>query len=491
MLDQTEHEALKAAAENAVRADSHKKWQDTVLNALAALETYEHEHDLPRTSEKLLQDAIIGKLRLQPNLSATELKVCLEHLGVTITTSAAHIAANGTSERERTGNGTASSGHVRPDPRAARIITALADRGFDLKNDIEITIIPRAAGSWTKEPYWLITVRPQGEKWGRQMAVCNLTRQNSYVGSGIRTPEQWAELLSDKSALTIERLEELGIVDVPKNGITDEKHTARMLEYCENGVRGAKITADTILECMYHYTAETRQLAGAKGHQNLLRPLEAFSQYRHMLNEGLINGQPKGSTLTTLLLDDLTSRARKWRKKTGALPDENTDEPIDPSHPSLARITWTQMAQAIKNNKQYGFHLSEEWQNRGLTGPKLPQTAAELAYIDAALTELQENGQLPDRRTKTKAPDGTNWAAIRDRLRRQDSSLPRFFRTLGLTALAEAFNRPLTAADFAAAGDTLDPELEGQPSVSIIPENHPARTEERERIKEQDSDLSL
>lgn len=212
-----------------------------------------------------------------------------------------------------------------------------------------------------------------------------------------------------------------------------------MLDFCENGVRDAQVTAQVILDCMYHFAAEKNALAGQKD-KNLLRPYETFHQYNTALHTGKIDEYLKGTTLATLLLDDLARRAQNWRKEKGVLPDENTDEAIDSDHPPLPQITWKKMATLIKNNQQYGFSLSEEWQNRGLAPVKTPDNPHDLNRIDAA---------LPKAATKTNPPEDTSWRAKNHSLRRTaNSSLPREFR-----------------------------------KTALIPIKHPVRTIERARIE--------
>lgn len=192
MQDQNKHKNLTAAARYVIDMPYSNTWDNDVTQTLARLETFEHNNELDITAHQLLETALLDKIRLNPDMHEDELLAYLTKMGVNITESTKRIGQDGTSGKERPGNDL-SANSARP--RAARLITALADRGLDLKTDINIAIIPRAADSRIEEPYWIISVKP----WNRQMGVCNLSNQRSFVGRGQRDPEKWAEILSDKT----------------------------------------------------------------------------------------------------------------------------------------------------------------------------------------------------------------------------------------------------------------------------------------------------
>lgn len=438
-----------------------------------------------------IQD-LINIIKSGEPMPQEELQGHLKHLGITVKISEVEVDQIRSPNYPEHHDETSRTAWLEPDDRAAQIIAALHDKAIDIKDDVDITILTRGSGSVVKEPYWIIGVKP----WGRQMAISD-TRQASFVAEEPLTEEKWGELLSDKTSLN-ETQADHGLTNISKRNISTEKWRDKMIDACQNGIDQTKITAETILNSIYHHTATKRQIPGPHSPENTLRPLETFHEYQTKLNRGKIDDIEGKTNLKQLFLDDLANRAKQWRKETGTLPDENTDAVIDPEHPSLSQITWAEMSEMIKSNNRYGFRLSEEWQYRGISPITPPQSSRDLGRINAALTQLQEYGSLPQGSTKTNHPPDAKWATIKKQLlNNEDSSIPREFMKNGLKAIEDAHQTPITAKDIKETRDrfisldeavqeklldqfgvqTIDDFcnaiLQDTPSISILHADHP------------------
>lgn len=367
--------------------------------------------------------------------------------------------------------------HV-PDPRLAQLINALEQTDLNLEQDITLSVIERDPSyKHHSEPYIIVNIT----KWNAQIAVTNSKSENSYVSGELKPITEWETITNNKPG-RYDDLKELNIANVTKSGLTTEKWTNRLLHLAKNGVEDAKITKDVILNAMYASLVQTQKPPKITD-KSPTRPTETFTQYQSALYQGQVEGMPKGSGIRKLFLSDIKKRALRWKHTKNDLPDENTDEIVDPDHQYLKEITWKQLSQFMRKNKAYNFLLSEEWQNQGLKPTKQPQTHEEHDFIDAALCELEEKGKLPTIQTKS-SKRNINWKEYDTELRQEGSSLAREFRKTGLKQLEEAYQTRFTKDDIR-QGKNIIIGILNTPVVTIIPEEHPARTLARQKVDEE------
>lgn len=335
-INQT-YEQLNSAARYTVGLPFSQSWENDVMETLWRLEQYENKHGLENKSHDLLENAILDKLALQDDMPADELEAYLRTLGVPIETGG-EVRHDGTTgpRGPNTSDTRKTTGKFQPEPKAARIIANLI-RNHDIEptTDLKVSMISQSANFRKhQEPYWVLDVKP----WERQIAICNVSGEGSFVGRGLRNRESWEELLSNKTKLSDKSFQiKEGLIKINKTILSDERYTAVIVDACKNGVQNARVTEQTILDCLYHNIAEKNELAGQKS-PNLLNPHHSYIQYNGMLSKGKIDGYPPGSGLPQVLINDLTRHAKKCLKQNNYLPDETTDEIIDKDLKVLSEV---------------------------------------------------------------------------------------------------------------------------------------------------------